>query len=64
MDDKKPTTRKSFMQKAGLALAGAFALTTASKTTSHAAKVERANELRSGPFRRIRPAQGAVRRKV
>jgi hypothetical protein len=64
MDDKIPTTRKRFMQRAGLALAGVFALSTASKTASPGAKGKTANELKSGPFRRIRPAQGAVRRKI
>ncbi|PXA05023.1 hypothetical protein DDZ13_03405 [Coraliomargarita sinensis] len=64
MDDKTPTTRKAFFQKAGLALAGAFALTTASRSASQPAKGKAANELTSGPLHRIRPAQGTVQRKI
>lgn len=64
MDDKKTTTRKGFMQRAGLALAGAFALSTASKSASHAKALNTQNELKSGPFNRIRPAQGTVQRTI
>jgi len=64
MDDKKTTTRKRFMQKAGLAFAGIFGLSTASKAASRTAKGKTANELKSGPLHRIRPAQGAVQRKI
>jgi len=65
MDNPKPTTRKGFMHKAGLAIAGVFTLSAASKTSTQRAKdVTTVNELKAGPFKRIRPAQGAVQRSI
>jgi hypothetical protein len=64
MDNPKPTTRKGFMHKAGLAIAGVFTLSAASKTSTQRAKDDTVNELKAGPFKRIRPAQGAVQRSI
>lgn len=62
MDDKIPTTRKRFLQRAGLALAGAFALPASSKAASSDTKHALAKESKADPFKRIRPAKGAVQR--
>jgi len=64
MDDQKPTTRKGFMQKAGLAIAGVFTLPAVSKASSLPAKKNTTDELKAGPFKRIRPAQGTVQRTI
>ncbi|MFU8848687.1 MAG: hypothetical protein ACNA77_08215 [Opitutales bacterium] len=57
------------MQRAGLALAGIFTLSAASKSgTSKSASPDAvgasAVAAKSNPFRRIRPARGAVQREV
>ena len=62
MDDNKPTTRKSFMQKAGLAFAGLLSLPAAATAASRDTKHAPAKELKAGPFKRIRPAKGTVQR--
>ena len=64
MDNKNTTTRKGFMQKAGLALAGVFSLAVAPKAKPSAETKTASVERRSDPFKRIRPARGAVQRKV
>jgi hypothetical protein len=64
MDDKKFTTRKGFMQKAGLAIAGVFTLTAASRSATRNAGTSARIESSANPFDRIRPAQGTVHRKI
>jgi len=64
MNSEKTTTRKGFLKRAGLAFAGAFALTRAASSES---KPESSNLASSAPPRamsRIRPARGAVERKT
>jgi len=67
MDNEKLTTRKGFFQKAGLALAGTFMLSAASRPTIRAAGAAEKTEFSgspSNPFDRIRPARGTVQRKI
>jgi len=64
MNSDKTTTRKGFLKRAGLAFAGAFALT---RTASSESKSESTHFASSGEPRamsRIRPAKGAVERKI
>ncbi len=64
MNSDKTTTRKGFLKRAGLAFAGAFALT---RTASSESKSESTHVASSGEPRamsRIRPAKGAVERKI
>lgn len=63
MDDGRTTTRKGFLAKAGLTLAGIFTFGSASKSASQQSK-KPAQEPASGPFARVRAAEGIVERKA
>jgi hypothetical protein len=64
MNNKETTSRKKFMQRAGLAVAGMFTLAGFLKSADKGSGSLARSEPKTDPFRRIRVAQGAVQRKV
>jgi hypothetical protein len=64
MDSEKTTTRKGFFKRAGLAFAGAFALSGALRTASNPNTKQVASSDAPRAMSRIRPAKGAVERKI
>jgi hypothetical protein len=64
MDSEKTTTRKGFLKRAGLAFAGAFALSGATRTESNPNTKPLASADAPRAMSRIRPAKGAVERKT
>ena len=63
MNSDKTTTRKGFLKRAGLAFAGAFALTRATSSVSKPEYTTTASTKEPRGMSRIRPAKGAVERK-
>ncbi|MFQ3225257.1 MAG: hypothetical protein ACI8Z5_001513 [Lentimonas sp.] len=64
MNSEKTTTRKGFLKRASLAFAGAFALTRAASSESKPESTNVASAETPRAMSRIRPAKGAVERKV
>ena len=64
MDSEKTTTRKGFLKRAGLAFAGAFALSGALRSESKPNTQQAASSDAPRAMSRIRPAKGAVERKI
>ena len=64
MNSEKTTTRKGFLKRAGLAFAGAFALTRAANSESKPESTNIASSVTPRAMSRIRPAEGAVERKT
>ena len=64
MNSEKTTTRKGFLKRAGLAFAGAFALTSAASSESKPGSSNLASSATPRALSRIRSAKGAVERKI
>ena len=64
MDSEKTTTRKGFLKRAGLAFAGAFALSGATRPESKPDSKPVASTDAPRAMSRIRTAKGAVERKT
>jgi len=64
MNSDTTTTRKGFLKRAGLAFAGAFALTRAASSESKPKSTHAAASGVPRAMSRIRPAKGAVERKI
>ena len=68
MDSKTTTNRKSFLKRAGLAIAGVFAFSSAPKSNTrikHGLQTTKTSQcLPSSAMARVRKAKGAVARKV
>jgi hypothetical protein len=64
MNSEKTTTRKGFLKRAGLAFAGAFALRNAASSESKSQSTHVASVEQPRAMSRIRPAKGAVERKI
>ena len=64
MDSEKTTTRKGFLKRASLAFAGAFALSGALRYESKPNTKQAASSDAPRAMSRIRPAKGAVERKI
>jgi hypothetical protein len=64
MDSEKTTTRKGFLKRAGLAFAGAFALSGAMRSKSKPDSKPVASTGAPRVMSRIRTAKGAVARKI
>mgnify|MGYP001172336736 FL=1 len=68
MDSKPTTNRKSFLKRAGLAIAGVFAVSSASKLNTRTTHSDQSTTTTQGTpnsaMRRVCTAKGAVARKV
>ena len=64
MNSEKTTTRKGFLKRAGLAFAGAFALTRAASSESKPGSTNVASTKEPRAMSRIRSDKGAVERKT
>jgi len=64
MNSEKTTTRKGFLKRAGLAVAGVFALTRAASSESKPRSSNLASAAPPRAMSRIRSAKGAVERKT
>ena len=68
MDNKPTTNRKSFLKRAGLAIAGVFAFSSAPKPNTrikHGFQTTKSSQdLPNSAMARIRKAKGALARKV
>lgn len=64
MDSEPTTNRKGFLKRAGLALAGLFAVSSTVRATSKGSASTSAQGAPSGAMARVRTAKGAVARKA